>query len=432
MVHLTLAGLSEDRTRLLLVDDQGREFTLDVDANLRAALRGDDSRLGTLEIHMDSALRPRDIQQRIRAGETAEAVAAAAQTTVEKIMPFAAPVLAERAHMADRAQRSSVRRVSDAGSTGAARTLGDAVAAQLRSAGLPHDSVEWDSARREDGRWSLTARWTDGKREGEATYSFDHRGNFVVADNDDARWLVGDGLEAPAPSDQSTAGERRLSAVPDEDLPLGDDAIELVSESEPPAAPARRTPRQPATRPDEEPVVEPAPRRTRSRRRTSREEPGFFDAVFARSETEEGVSDKTADQPPPDDAPTTEQPAVSDHDQDATADAAADPAADQANRPGGRRRERPGPGRAPGPAAPQARLACLGAELGRDHVRRPEGVTRRAPSSRADRALPATPSPPTGHLARAQPKGSGSGASDTALARAAVIRRRWCWRQSTS
>ena len=59
---------------------------------------------------MDSMLRPRDIQARIRAGETPESVAAAAQTTVDKVMPYAAPVLAEREHVAERAQRSSIRR----------------------------------------------------------------------------------------------------------------------------------------------------------------------------------------------------------------------------------------------------------------------------------------------------------------------------------
>ena len=96
MVHLTLAGMSGDGKRLLLVDDAGVEFTLDVDARLRGALRGETSRLGQLEITMESVLRPRDIQARIRAGETPEAVAAAAQTSVEKIMAFAGPVLAER------------------------------------------------------------------------------------------------------------------------------------------------------------------------------------------------------------------------------------------------------------------------------------------------------------------------------------------------
>ena len=40
----------------------------------------------------------------------AEEVAAAAQTTVEKIMGFATPVLAERAYVAQQAQRASIRR----------------------------------------------------------------------------------------------------------------------------------------------------------------------------------------------------------------------------------------------------------------------------------------------------------------------------------
>ena len=126
MAHLTLAGLSDDGQRLLLVSDKGVEFTLEIDARLRAALRGEHSRLGQLEIQMDSALRPRDIQARIRAGEIPEAVAQAAQTSLDRIMPFAAPVLAERQHVADRAQRSSVRR---RGGESAARTAAPAPSA---------------------------------------------------------------------------------------------------------------------------------------------------------------------------------------------------------------------------------------------------------------------------------------------------------------
>ena len=128
MAHLTLAGLSGDGKRLLLVSDKGVEFTLDIDVRLRAALRGEHARLGQLEIQMESTLRPRDIQARIRAGETPEAVAQAAQTSVDRIMTYAAPVLAERQHVADRAQRSSVRRRgAESGASGGARTLGDVV-----------------------------------------------------------------------------------------------------------------------------------------------------------------------------------------------------------------------------------------------------------------------------------------------------------------
>ncbi|HEY1133721.1 MAG TPA: septation protein SepH, partial [Nocardioides sp.] len=86
MVHLTLTGVTQDKRRLVLVSDAGVEFTLDVDGRLRAALRGDTDRLGQLEITMESTLRPRDIQARIRAGASPESVAEAGQTTVDRIM----------------------------------------------------------------------------------------------------------------------------------------------------------------------------------------------------------------------------------------------------------------------------------------------------------------------------------------------------------
>jgi hypothetical protein len=122
---LTLVGLTEDNQRLVLVSDSGEEFTLPADARLRAALRGEHARLGQLEITMESSLRPRDIQARIRSGASPEEVAAVAQTTLDKVMGYAVPVLAERAHIADRAQRASVRRTVG---EGPARILADAVA----------------------------------------------------------------------------------------------------------------------------------------------------------------------------------------------------------------------------------------------------------------------------------------------------------------
>ena len=243
MAHLTLAGLSDDGKRLLLVSDKGVEFTLDIDARLRAALRGEHASLGHLEIQMDSALRPRDIQARIRAGDTPEAVAQAAQTTVDRIMAFAAPVLAERQHVAERAQRSSVRRKPGESASSAARTLGDAVAGHLRALNVDPETVSWDARRREDGRWTLTGDFAAGKRQGSATFIYDPPGNYVTVEDDDARWLLGEkGTEPQRPprDDLKAARGRRLSAVPGssqphEELPLGaaelgDDAIELVKE----------------------------------------------------------------------------------------------------------------------------------------------------------------------------------------------------------
>jgi hypothetical protein len=224
---LTLVGLTEDNQRLVLVSDSGEEFTLPADARLRAALRGEHARLGQLEITMESSLRPRDIQARIRSGESPEQVAAAAQTTLDKVMGYAVPVLAERAHIADRAQRASVRRTAG---EGPARVLADAVAERLRGRNLDPAGVEWDAWRREDGRWTLVADYRSGDSPRHAEFAFDAPGSYVVAEDDEARWLVGEQTAVKGPQPRSTPGPRRLSSVGSGDeLLLGEDAIELVS-----------------------------------------------------------------------------------------------------------------------------------------------------------------------------------------------------------
>jgi len=234
MAQLTFTGRSGDGKRLLLVDQSGQEHSLVIDARLRRALAGVPDSNGQLEIPMESTLRPRDIQARIRAGETPESVAHAAGTSVEKIMPFAAPVMAERAHMVQRAQLASVRRrASESG----ARTLGEAVGAHLRSHNVDPSIVEWDAWRREDGRWTLTGLYDVAGRTGAATFSHDPRGNFVTVDDEDARWLIGDATpvaadEQPAADDLAAARRRRLSTAPDDELALGEDAIEMVADEE--------------------------------------------------------------------------------------------------------------------------------------------------------------------------------------------------------
>jgi hypothetical protein len=228
MQHLTPVGLSKDGKSLVLVSNSGEEFAVPVDHRLRAALRGDHARLGQLEMKMESALRPRDIQARIRGGESAEDVAAAAQTTVDAIMGFAAPVLAERAHVAESAQKSSIRRRSTEAST-AAGTLDQAARTHLSNIGVRADDVEWDAWRREDGRWTLVAQYAVGGAPRRAEFTYDQPGRYVVADNQEARLLTGEAT----PAAEGSAPGRRLSAVPtdrpvDDELPLGDDAIELV------------------------------------------------------------------------------------------------------------------------------------------------------------------------------------------------------------
>src|ERR1044071_333198 len=107
MRALRIVGLEDDGRTVILEDPtRGERFQLPADERLRAAARGDVTRLGQIEIELESQMRPREIQTRIRAGESVEQVAEAAGIPAHKVERFAYPVLLERSRTADLAQRA--------------------------------------------------------------------------------------------------------------------------------------------------------------------------------------------------------------------------------------------------------------------------------------------------------------------------------------
>lgn len=225
MRQLQFVGVSDDGAHLLLQDAANvrEQFLLPVDDRLRAASRGDRSRLGQIELELDSTLRPREIQARIRAGESPEEVAAAAGAPLQRVMRFAYPVLQEREQVTIEARRTRIRR-SDS-----AQRLGAQVEDRLSRQGVDASATTWDAYRREDGTWWLTLSWRAGKREQRAQWAFDLPGRTLTPADDLAAEL-----QAEQPKKRSVA------------------AVPFVPEEED----------------DEPPAARPAPRRSRSPRRS--------------------------------------------------------------------------------------------------------------------------------------------------------------------
>jgi hypothetical protein len=214
-------GLTGDGASLLVVTDDGEQIAILADERLVAALRGDRARLGQLEIDMESQLRPREIQARVRAGEAVESVALAAGVPIERIEPFAAPVLAERAHVVGMAIAGTVRRRGEAASV---RGLKGTVATRLLQRGLDFDDVEWDAWKRPDARWVLQAAYESGSRHHVATFLFDIAGRFSIAEDDEARWLIEESTPAHGPQ----PGRRRTTDPDNEPTIDLDDELALV------------------------------------------------------------------------------------------------------------------------------------------------------------------------------------------------------------
>ncbi|MFE0626431.1 septation protein SepH [Streptomyces sp. NPDC058864] len=192
--ELRVVAVSNDGTRLVLKAADSTEYTLPIDERLRAAIRNDRARLGQIEIEVESHLRPRDIQARIRAGATAEEVAQLAGIPVERVRRFEGPVLAERAFMAERARKTAVRRQGE--STGP--QLGEAVAERLLLRGAEKDSVLWDSWRRDDGTWEVLLVYRVAGEPHSASWTYDPPRRLVQAVDDEARALIGETSQEPA------------------------------------------------------------------------------------------------------------------------------------------------------------------------------------------------------------------------------------------
>ncbi|MFF5187868.1 septation protein SepH [Streptomyces sp. NPDC000345] len=235
MPELRVVAVSNDGTRLVLKAADSTEYTLPIDERLRAAVRGDRPRLGQIEIEVESHLRPRDIQARIRAGATAEEVAQMAGIPVDRVRRFEGPVLAERAFMAERARKTPVRRP---GENAAGPQLGEAVQERLLLRGAEKDTVQWDSWRRDDGTWEVMLVYRVAGEPHSASWTYDPPRRLVQAVDDEARSLIGesDDLAAPEPSFPFVP---RIARLP-RDRTM-DRALERPSPPAPSAEPAEET-----------------------------------------------------------------------------------------------------------------------------------------------------------------------------------------------
>ncbi|MDO5083739.1 MAG: septation protein SepH [Arachnia propionica] len=177
---------------------------------------------------MESALSPREIQTRIRSGATLAEVAAEAGVEEARLEGFAKPVLAEREHIALTALSCAVRRRGDGAGH---RRLGELLTSRLQARSIDADEILWDAWREPDLRWRVVGRLDSLDRTAE--FLFDTRGRFSVADNPDARWMIGEELPGPTNPDnentvdfddefalvRATSQPESPPAVPGDDVP---------------------------------------------------------------------------------------------------------------------------------------------------------------------------------------------------------------------
>jgi hypothetical protein len=228
---MRLLGLSEDRANLVLTGPETGTVSLPVDERLKAAVLGDAARLEQLEIKVESALSPREIQARLRSGQTAEQVASAAGVPVDRVRRFEGPVRDERLHAVEAARKATTRRGGDG-----SLPMGEQADEHLAQIAVEQDSVVWDSWRREDGTWLVQLAFRSADRARTAHWLWDPAKRALSAADADAAAIsdveATDGLLEGIAAVVGDAHPSRigLSLVREDEPPAGlmDDLVEMA------------------------------------------------------------------------------------------------------------------------------------------------------------------------------------------------------------
>jgi hypothetical protein len=238
MRPVRFVAISEDGHALVLADEVGRLLALPIDERVATVLHAEPGAppLAVVAAASDlvPSLSPRDIQARIRAGESAEDVARIAGVPVDRVLRYAGPVLQERAMVAQHARRTRLK-TSEKGAP-----LAEVVDGRLAQHGIDTEKISWDAYRRDDGTWRILATWPSGKATAQASWDLDKTRQVVAAHDDMAQYLCaerptpilgqepplerggGHGLPGPSRGEPSRGGHGLPAATSDHPRPSRD------------------------------------------------------------------------------------------------------------------------------------------------------------------------------------------------------------------
>lgn len=180
MQELTVIGIEEGS--LLLAAAAGEQFTLAIDDQLHARLR---------ERNLPSAqqrkVSPREIQAHLRAGLSAEEVAAVTGVDLEHVQRFEGPVLAERSYVIESALAVPVHTAGDLDPLGLGADFGTVIRERLGALGAT--SVSWSTWKQQSSEWTVGLAFQVDSVQHDARWQFDAKRHTLSPLNAEARSL---------------------------------------------------------------------------------------------------------------------------------------------------------------------------------------------------------------------------------------------------
>jgi Protein of unknown function (DUF3071) len=186
---LRTVGRSEDGESLELHDLDGNPYALRINDHLRSLVNQPaPSPLRSVANEASEEISIKELQARLRAGESMESISTNGHVSIEKIERYAQPILQERSYIISLAQKAEIKKLK--------MTLLEVVEAKLVPRGVEMKQCEWNTYRNDDGSWQILLAYPTRDGKGNAEWRYESAKRRIESDDDGARWIFD---EEPAP-----------------------------------------------------------------------------------------------------------------------------------------------------------------------------------------------------------------------------------------
>lgn len=221
--------VSDDGESILLTDSSGNKYRAEKKSAPHPTLISVPAANNAPELSI------KEIQARLRAGESPREISESSGTSIEKIERFAGPIMHERNHIISNALDTQIKR----GRTDL--SLREVVHERLGARGVDLNSLEWNGYRQEDGTWIISVDYPTREGQSSGEWILDTAKRTLAARDEGARWISGDDrspqekVRSQLPmellggtSEREPREAPRLSAVREEVEPTSDAARDGV------------------------------------------------------------------------------------------------------------------------------------------------------------------------------------------------------------
>lgn len=219
MQELKVIGVEDGA--LVVASVEGSRYRVEIDETVHSRLRPVVPAAGT-----GRKLAPREIQAHIRAGMSAEDVAAVTGAPLDHVQRFEGPVVAEREFVLESALNVPVQLAVETDPASEGTTFGAVIRERLAAAGASDE--RWASWKEQGGGWVVKLTFTAARIEHDARWAFDPRKAALAPANPEAVSLSQQGELPPSLIPRL----RAVTSSPSDTGRFDSDAFEIAGEAE--------------------------------------------------------------------------------------------------------------------------------------------------------------------------------------------------------